>query len=110
MPPATPRTMRGVDESGVAEGIGEGVQVTVGVLASLLQGLGLQSLVFKLLRGRAVKLQLAFVELFHREREGLVRERRDLRRDQGTVARPEAVVVLIDLARANGRHRDEGEL
>src|SRR5580693_1614699 len=101
MPPATPRTMRGVDDSGVAEGIGEGVQVTVGVLASLLQGLGLQALVLELLRGRTVKLQLAFVELFHREREGLVRQRSHLRWDEGAVARAQPVVVLVDLASAN---------
>jgi len=67
--------MRGVDDLGVAEGIGESVQVTVGVLASLLQRLGLQTLVFEFVDRRAVELEFAFVELFHGERERLVRER-----------------------------------
>src|ERR1035441_5537957 len=102
--------MRGVGELGVAEGIGEGVQVTVGVLASLLDGLGLQSLVLELFAGRAVKQQLAFVELFHRERQRLVRQRRHLWGNQGAVTRSQSVVVLVDLARseigrASGRER-----
>src|ERR1700677_2450826 len=110
MPPATPKTMRGADELGVAEGIGEGVQVTVGVLASLLDGLGLEALVLEFFGVRTVEEQLAFEKLFHGEGERLVRERRHLRRDEGTVARSEAVVVLVDLSGPDGRDCDEGEL
>src|SRR5487761_1924294 len=110
MPPATPRTMRGVDDSGVAEGIGEGVQVVGGVLACLLIRLRLQPLGLELLGGRSVELQLVLVELLEGEGERLVRQRGHLGRDERAVARAQAVVVLVDLARADGRHRDEGEL
>src|SRR5487761_2695314 len=95
MPPATPRTMRGVDDSGVAEGIGEGVQVVGGVLACLLIRLRLQPLGLELLEG---------------EGERLVRQRGHLGPDERAVARAQAVVVLVDLARADGRLRDQDEL
>src|SRR5487761_2581228 len=110
MPPATPRTMRGVDDSGVAEGIGEGVQVVGGVLACLLIRLRLQPLGLELLGGRSVELQLVLVELLEGEGERLVRQRGHLGRDERAVARAQAVVVLVDLARTDGRHRDQGEL
>src|SRR5665213_924531 len=109
MPPATPRTMRGFDDSGVAQGIGEGVQVAVGVLTGLFQRDGLKALFFELFGRRAVELQLALVELFHRQRQRLVRQRRHLRRDQGAVARTESVVVLVDLAGPDRRDGHERE-